>query len=107
MTFESIGRFFGVRSAIIQAQIELAKSPVGAPGRPGWRSAATKEWLENLTRIRFEERKPITYAEVLDSLQYDRPVVLKADMLHYAILFGILNRLRRLLVSQWKPSGWR
>jgi hypothetical protein len=32
-------------------------------------SAATKEWLENLIRTRFEERKPITYTEVLDSLQ--------------------------------------
>jgi hypothetical protein len=61
-TFESIGRFFGVRSAIIQAQIELAKSPVGVPGHPGLLSAATKEWLENLIRTRSEERKPITYA---------------------------------------------
>jgi hypothetical protein len=48
MTFESIGRFFGVRPAIIQAQIELAKSFVGASGRPGLLSAATKEWFENL-----------------------------------------------------------
>jgi hypothetical protein len=33
MTIECIGRFFGVRPAIIQAPIELAKSRVGAPGR--------------------------------------------------------------------------
>jgi hypothetical protein len=62
MTFESIGRFFGVGPLIIQAQIELAKGSVGAPGRPGLLSAATKEWLENLIRTRFEERNPITYA---------------------------------------------
>jgi hypothetical protein len=106
MTFKSIGRFFGVRPATIQAQIELAKSPVGVPGRPGLPSAATKEWLENLIRTRFEERKPITYAEVLDSPQYDRQVVFNADILRYAILVGIWNRLRRSLVSRWKPSGW-
>jgi hypothetical protein len=79
MTFESISRFFGVGPAIIQAQIELAKNPVCAPGRPGLLSAAAKEWLENLIRTRFEERKPITYAAVLDSLQYDREVVLTAN----------------------------
>jgi hypothetical protein len=43
MTFESIGRFFGVRPAIIHARIDLVKSSVGAPGRPVLLSAATKE----------------------------------------------------------------
>jgi hypothetical protein len=70
MMFESIGRLFGVRPAIIQAQVDLVKSAVGAPGRPALLSAVTKEWLENRIRTRFEERKPIIYAQVLDSLQY-------------------------------------
>jgi hypothetical protein len=48
-------------------------------------SAATKEWLENLIRTRFEEQKPITYVEVLDSLQYDCQVVLTADTLRHII----------------------
>jgi hypothetical protein len=85
MTFESIGRFFGVRLAIIQTQIELAKSSVDELGCPGLLSTATKAWLGNPIRTRFEERKPIAYAEVLDSLQYDRQVVLTADTLRYTI----------------------
>jgi hypothetical protein len=48
-------------------------------------STATKEWLDNLIRTRFKERKPITSAEVLDSLQYDRQVVLTADTLRHII----------------------
>jgi hypothetical protein len=83
MTFESFGRCFGVRPAIIQAQIELAKSSVGAPGRPALLSATTKEWLENMIRTRLEKWKPVTYAEVLDSLQRDRQVVLTTDTLRY------------------------
>jgi hypothetical protein len=79
MTFESVARFFGVRLAIIQVQIELAKSSVSAPGRQVLLFAATKEWLENRIGTRFEEWNPITYAEVFDSFQYDRRVVLTAD----------------------------
>jgi hypothetical protein len=59
VTFSSIGRFSGVRPAIIQGQIEPSRNSVGAPGRRPLLSAATKEWLENLIRTRFEERKPI------------------------------------------------
>jgi hypothetical protein len=70
ITFESIGRFFGVRPAVIQAQIDPAKSSVGALVRRALLSASTKKWLKNLIRTRFEERKPIIYAQVLDSLQY-------------------------------------
>jgi hypothetical protein len=114
MTFESIGRFFGVRPAIIQAQIELAKSLVGAPGRPGLLSAAAKEWLENLIRTRFEERKPITYAEVLDSLQYDCQVVLTANTLSHIIrhmesvktIVGQPMEAERVAVNPDEISAW-
>jgi hypothetical protein len=53
MTFNSLVRFLGVRPAVSQGQIELAKSSVGAPGHPVLLSAAMKEWLENLIRTRF------------------------------------------------------
>jgi hypothetical protein len=85
MIFESIGRFFGVKPAIIQAQIELVKSSVGAPGRPALLSAAMKGLLENRICTGFEERKPINYAAVLDSLQKDHQVVLTADTLRHMI----------------------
>jgi hypothetical protein len=85
MAFESIGRSFGARPAIIQTQNELAKNSVGAPGRPALLSIATKERFENLIRARFEEPKPITYAEVLDPLQDDYQVVLTTETLCYSI----------------------
>jgi hypothetical protein len=114
MTFESTARFFGVRTVIIQAQIELVKSSFGAPGRQVSLSAAAKEWLENPIRTRFEEWKPITYEAVLDSLQYDRQVVITADALRHIIQHMELVKtiivqpmeVKRVAVDPDEISAW-
>jgi hypothetical protein len=79
MTFESIRRLLGVRSAIIQTQIYLAKILLVYLAILALLSAAKKKWLENLIGTRFKERKPITYVKVLDSLYYDRQVAITPD----------------------------
>jgi hypothetical protein len=114
MTFESIRCFFGVRPTIIQAQIELAKDSVSAPGSPALLSAATKEWFENPICARFEERKPIIYAEVLDALQYDHQGLFTADTLRHVIrdmesaktIIGQLMEADRNAVDPDEISAW-
>jgi hypothetical protein len=89
MTFECFGRFLGGRSIIIQVEIELVKSSVGARGRPVLLSAATKEWLENLTRTRFEGRNRSPPQKF--SIHFNAIVRWSSPPIRYAILFGIWN----------------
>jgi hypothetical protein len=114
MTFEAIGRFFGSGSAVIFAQARLANNPRRQPGRPSLLSQDLKEWLVNLVNSRFHERKPISYSELLDLLQYDHHFAISADTLRHIVksmdsiktVIGIPMEAERVAVDPGEILAW-
>jgi hypothetical protein len=114
MTFEAIGRFFGVSPTIILKQMQSAKAPARLPGRQSILSDELKRWIARLVNSRTLERNPITYAELLDLLESQHQVVLCADTLRHAIrkmdsvktIIGRPMEAERVAVNPDEISAW-
>jgi hypothetical protein len=114
MTFEAIGRFFGVSPAIIQKQMQSAKTPTRLPGRHSVLSNELKLWIADLVHSRTLQRNPITDSELLDLLESQHQVVLCADTLRHVIrnmdsvktIVGRPMEAERVAVNPDEISAW-
>jgi hypothetical protein len=114
-TFEAIGRFFGgFNPGTIERQFKLSREDRKSTGRPALLSEEIKQWMMDLITSRFAERKPITYAEIVDLLQYQHNLIITADSLRHIIrdmegiksIIGIPMEAERVAVDPTEIEAW-
>jgi hypothetical protein len=84
-SYARVGTFFGLSGGVIEGQYKLGRSPRMEPGRPKIFSNEIEQWITDLVHERFHQQKPITFAELLDTLQYQHSVVVSLDYLRHVI----------------------
>jgi hypothetical protein len=114
-TFDAIGRFFGgLKGATIEQQFRLSQQPFREPGRPPILTAEVRQWVTQLINDRFHAHQPITYAEILDLLQYHHSTVLSSESLRHIIrnmpsvksAIGIPTEAERVSVDPTAIDQW-
>jgi hypothetical protein len=76
-TFQAIGRFLGgLNAAVVEGQLKMSRPQPNESGRPRLLSPEVEEWMLELIVTRFNNRNPVTYAELLDLLQYNHNVAI-------------------------------
>jgi hypothetical protein len=85
-SFAAIGRFFGgLNASVIEQQWKKAQTSPQAPGRPHSLTPDVEKWISEVVYERYEARKPITYAELLDLLPYRHSVIISSDTLRHLV----------------------
>jgi hypothetical protein len=82
-TYKAIGIFFGLHGQAIPAQLRKSKRKPRGPGRPSLLRPDLVERTVDLIALRRNEHRPITYTELLDTLQDDHETVLSGDTLRH------------------------
>jgi hypothetical protein len=97
-TYIPIGVFLGGLSPwVVQSQEQKATRPKRSPGRPGALIPEISAWIEGLVAERFQLNNPLTYAELLDVLEYHFSIVSSADTLRHRL--RIIESVKSLLGS--------
>jgi hypothetical protein len=113
-TFDAIGQLFRLRGAQIEAQWKRSKQQVREVGRPPLLPLEAQAWMRDLIVQRFEEHNPITYAELLDTLQYAHNVILSGDSLRHIVrgmptvksVIGVPTESERVAVQPEHIEAW-
>jgi hypothetical protein len=113
-TFDAIGRLFSLKGPSIEAQWKKSQQAVRGPGRPPLLPPEVQAWMTDLITTRFRERNPITYAELLDTLQYTREITLSGDSLRHIVrgmptvksVIGVPTESERVSVDPGEIEAW-
>jgi hypothetical protein len=114
LTFDAIGRLFHLKGPSIEAQWKRSQKAVRELGRPPLFPPEVQEWTSHLITARFREHNPITYAELLDTLQYTREITLSGDSLRHIVrgmptvksVIGIPTESERVAVDPEQIDAW-
>jgi hypothetical protein len=114
-TYIAIGVFLdGLNPEVVQSQERKAIRPPRAPSRPRAFSPEFSAWIEGPVAERFQSNNPLTYAELLDVLQYHFSIVISADTLRHRLrniesvkpLLGIPTEAERVAVDPAALAEW-
>ena len=86
ISFNQIALFFQKNKAIIWKQYQKwKKGKRGNPGRPSILNDEQYQFIVQYVQYQFSEKKPVTYDQLLDIVEYKYGITLKIDTLRHII----------------------
>jgi hypothetical protein len=85
-TYDAIARFMGIaHGASIERQFHKPLSSTGELGRPPLLAEEAQSWMIEFVHTRWAEHNAVTYAELLDGLEYDHGITMSGDSLRHIV----------------------
>jgi hypothetical protein len=114
-TWQEIGRFMGHADAsTIRTQWQKAQQNPRAVGRPSVITEAARQLIQKMIEDGYSQRKPVTYFEILDALQYRCRTVISSDTLRHIVralpgvktVIGVPMEAERTAVDPAEIDRW-